>query len=655
MAGSQQADMQYNLRGLNMVTPDQSIDDSDRTKGQSPYTINSRMFFPKDTDDPRSASQNRLGAGFYTVPVGEALDTQNTTTTSQSDLQVSNLARIAQRFTPTQNKALTAIDLNIKSNDSIDTVQIDIYEDVSGNFGNRIARTSLRRNDFTSSYGYVKARFSQAPTLSTAKNYWIVVYGSEPAILTSSHVSRTTAGSNMMISNDAGTTWAPASGSFNFKTYLSTPGTVKGLHRFVTKTGVKQTLFAHGDSIYRVTNESTGAITAIKTGLNASASRVRFVTVLDKVYIVNGYDSMMIWDGTTMTTATHNADFKVPENIILHKNRAFYYSRDDPTRLYFSELYPDLQNVSSVNFIYIPDPASPDPITGFTVFQDQLVIFKKESKWLLVGDDLATFSLNQSPGGTKGAVSQEAIANGETRLYFWSIDGGPYYYDGVRDVAIGDNIQPIIHNVTNIAETDAIVTDREVRFYFKYKGAAAHQHMLLMDLRYKEWFFDTETYTRLPISWTLEDNQLVEASSVVGAVYFGEVGNNHLGAPILYKYWTNYKKYTSGIAKDRVRKFRAVFASPDRTMTVQIGKDADFDNDARIKNIILTSSGIVYDGGETYGSPTALYGKGSRISQPKVSLSGRANNTQYRFEKDVLNTPVSLYGYEGTIKSGRMR
>jgi hypothetical protein len=342
-------------------------------------------------------------------------------------------------------------------------------------------------------------------------------------------------------------------------------------------------------------------------------------------------------------------------NIILHRDRVFYYNRDNPTRVYFSDLAPDYDTIDSVSFFYVPDTTQPDPIVGWKVFLDQLVILTKESKWTLIGDDLSSFRLNQAPGGTHGAVSQEAIAVSDTRLFFVSGDGGPYYYDGSRDVRIGRNIEPEVSNIADYDTIDSIMTATEWRIYYQRLDDSTHQHMLLYDLTYREWFIDTETYTRSPDQRSLEGNELIEGSSVVGALYIAEAQDAQLGAPIDWKYWTNYKKYTSGIAKDRVRTFRAIFAAPDRTTTVQVGKDADFDDNATMKNVLLQTSGVLYDDGETYDSPTALYGRGTRIADPRVSLSGRAKNTQYRFEKFGAHTPVGLYGYEGIIKSGRPR
>lgn len=656
-SAQQSLDSQYNLRGLNMIDPDQIVDDTQQTAGQSPYTINSRMRMPED--DPRTSIHSRKGVGFYTVPVGEALDTQNTTTTDQSDESVNYLGRVAQMFTAGASKRLTKVELLLKTNTSTDIILVEVYEDVAGNLGNRIAASGIQPQSITTGYTYVEARFPQGPLLTNGNNYWIVVYSQDELLSTDYHLSRTTAGSDLMVSVDGGVTYNATTGSVNYKVYQADDAPVLWHHRFVKTDGTKQTLFAVGGAspaIYKVDNEVTGAVSSILTGLSTSATRYRHAEAGGKLYIVNGYDDMIKWDGTTITRSTHTVDFKVPANIVLWNNRFYFYNKDDPTRVYFTNLFPDMETVPSVNFFYVKSPTSPDPITGWTPFQDQLVIFTKESKWLAIGDgSLGGTRLSQSPGGTKGAVSQEAISNGETRIYFISIDGGAYYYNGAVDIAIGDRIQPEYDEVYEHGVIDSVITDREWRVYYKRLGDSEHRRMFLYDLRFREWFLDTETYTRLPEVRTLENNELIEASSVYGALFFGEAQDANLGAPIDFKYWTNYKKYTSGIAKDRVRKFRAIFSTPDRTFTVNVGKDADFDNDATYKRVVLNTSGILYDSGETYGSDTAYYGRGSRIADPKVSLSGRAKNTQYRFEKYGAYTPVGLYGYESIVKSGRPR
>lgn len=649
------ADITYNLRGLNMVTPDQSVDDSDRTVGQSPYTINSRMYAPEN--EPRTAISSRRGAGFYTIPVGESQDVSQEAVTGASTVQMSNLKRYAQPFSPTGTRRLSRLDLRIRSNTSNDVIVVEIRQDVSGNFGPRIAISTAQRQSVTDTYAYATVRFPQAPLMDNTKDYWIMVYAQDDTV-GEYDLSTTTAATGLLASIDGGVVWTPTSTSLNFKTYQANDAPVLGQWRYVKSDGTKQTLFAVGGAspaIYKVDNESTGAVSTIVTGLDTDARRYRSEVVAGILYIVNGYDPVIKWNGSTVTRLTHSTAFPVPQNIILHKNRVFYYDRDNPTRVYFSELAPDYDTINSVNFVYVPDPTSPDPITGWTIYQDQLVIFKNDSKWQLIGSDISSFSLTQSPGGTKGAVCQEAIARGETLVFFWSSDGGPYYYDGARDVAIGDIILPETKNITDLQFMDSVVTDREWRIYYRTAGEINHKRMLLYDLRYAEWFLDTETYTRLPDVRTLESNELVEASSVLGALYYGEAEDANLGAPIDWKYWTNYKKYTSGIARDRVRTFRAVFESPNRSYSVLVGKDADFNNDPAMRSVLLQTSGILYDGGETYGSPTAIYDLGTKVASPKVSLSGRANNTQYRFEKFGAHTRVFLYGYEGIIKSGRPR
>lgn len=654
---SQSMDQMYSLRGLNLITPDQLVDDSSKTAGQSPHAPNSRLMQPQADTDPRTAVESRGGAGFYTVPVGEALDQVKDYSTSILTRQITDTSWYMSPFTPSVSKVMTALDIKLKKNIAylvpghcvvqIVTLAADGYTPTA-----TLATSSVKSSLLTSNFAYYKARFIAAPALTAGTKYGVVIRsdsasGFDIALNSLAQIAGNTP--------DAGATWGYEPTTAHFKTYMADAGTVKGQFRFTNKNGIKQTLFAHGTSIYKVDNESTGAVSAIKTGLNPLAKRVRFINAYEQVFIVNGYDPMMKWNGTTLTLSVHTADFMIPDNVVIFHDRAWYTNRDNPTRLYFSGIYPDLEVVDVVNFQYVPDTASVDPITGFTVFQNQLTVFTKESKYLITGDDAGSLGLSQSPGGTKGAVSQEAISNAERVVYFVSQDGGAYYYDGAQDFSLSDPVQPIFSNMSNIDEIDTSVSDKQWRIYYKTSGDLSHRHMLLLDIRFNEWLEDTDTYTRLPVTWSQEDNKLVEASSVYGALFFAEVDDSHLGDFIRWQYWTNYKKYTSGIAKDRVRTFRAIFATPDRTVDVKVGKDADFANNAVYKTITLLTDGIQYDDGHLYGDLDAYYGLGARVSQPRVSLSGRASNTQYRFEKDVLYTKIQLYGYEAIIKSSRPR
>jgi hypothetical protein len=74
-------------------------------------------------------------------------------------------------------------------------------------------------------------------------------------------------------------------------------GQVLGAFRFYLSSGTKKLLAVHGSSIY-VGDDTTGAMTAIKTGLT-SGKRASFVVYKDLCYISNGYENVFVYDGVT--------------------------------------------------------------------------------------------------------------------------------------------------------------------------------------------------------------------------------------------------------------------------------------------------------------------------------------------------------------------
>lgn len=102
-------DETYDLRGLNLIAPDQIM-----PKGESPWTINSRMY-ARNEGDSRVANRTRMGSVRLTTAVGETLSTQNIDT-GTGDLAITPTRIVAQPFDADADGALTRTDLEIKRN-----------------------------------------------------------------------------------------------------------------------------------------------------------------------------------------------------------------------------------------------------------------------------------------------------------------------------------------------------------------------------------------------------------------------------------------------------------------------------------------------------------------------------------------------------------
>src|SRR5687767_7014063 len=92
-------DETYDLRGLNLVDPDQIM-----PKGESPYNLNCRMY-ARNEDETRVAIRTRRGTSRINTAQGETLDTQNVAANT-GDLEVSTTRIVAQPWDPTNDGVL---------------------------------------------------------------------------------------------------------------------------------------------------------------------------------------------------------------------------------------------------------------------------------------------------------------------------------------------------------------------------------------------------------------------------------------------------------------------------------------------------------------------------------------------------------------------
>lgn len=204
--------------------------------------------------------------------------------------------------------------------------------------------------------------------------------------------------------------------------------------------GSKYLLATSGTSIYNV----TGTPTAIKTGLSGNTQRFTATTYYDKLYMLNGVDGLMKWDGTTFSFVAGpipNGKF-----VIVHKNR-LYIAGDpsNPSRIYMSDIGQP-ESFPGLNFIDI-DTNDGDMITGIAELGDSLVIFKERSLYVLRGTGPQNYSLLDSHQA-HGTVSHWSIVQILNRLFYLSRDG-VYAFDGKNVRLESDLIKGSVMGLNN--------------------------------------------------------------------------------------------------------------------------------------------------------------------------------------------------------------
>lgn len=618
--------------GLDTTSPYTQMKDS-----VSPYFYNCRLY-ARNSTDRRVAVGTRKGSGFYTVPAGEAVDQQQTSTTGAADQSLTATSWVAGKFTAGANGRLTKVDVNIKNGTSpTQHLIVAIYSDSSGSPGSLLATSSILSTSIGSSYDYETARFVEAPQVASGTSYWVVVYmqmGGSGSYNWSSTTSATTA----KTSTNGGGSWSSTSFAMNLKTYVSTNSPLLGATRYTPSNADAKTLLAHGTNVYSV-NDVTGALTSIKSGLSSSATDYYFDQSNDQVFYVNGQDAPRYWDGTTDAVVAGSPP--VSKFLTFHKNRLWFVDVNNPTKLVYSEL-GDYQQYLSTSFIYAPSPKSGDPIVGLKVFQDNLVIFTRKTKYTLFGDDPGNFVLRQA-SGRKGAINQDVIQADPNYIYFLA-DDGVYRYNGSQDELMSDRIQTEIDTIADKTKAAAVIHNNYYRLYYPGTGATVNNSSILWDTLNNFWLRDSGTYVDKP--FVNETNQLYEGSSLVGALYYAEQAYSDLGKPIAFVYWTKY--FGDGLRKIFLRRVIPSIRLQTQPYELSLYIDIDQRNTTPLRyTVSAQASGYLWGQGSpvNWGAGSPYLWGSNIVSTPSPLQGTEAYWHQLRFEQTGVDTPVEILSY----------
>lgn len=651
----------FDFRGLDLTNPHDLI-----TKGRTPFAKNFRLY-SEDYNSRRVAVSTRKGAGRYSTPSGQIANISNTSTAGQAAAGVGTILNWrAMPFTPSSAGRLTKMELNLRKGTGKGTLLVTIHQDNAGVPGLQIAESSISSADILDTYSYVPARFIEAPLLTGSTKYWVVARIQSDGSGQYEWASNTTT-SNSMVSNSSFSGMGATTFSLNYQSYLSPDQKEKGLFRFARANGVNVTLVVYDTTMYSV-NDTTGALTAIATGLSSFATDYYFALGDGKVFWVNGYDNLKAWNGTTVETIT-NANLPILRYITMHKTKLFGVSASDPNRLVFSEDPGNPSNLAanqqwyyawlSVSFIYVPAPNYSDPITGIASFQDTLYIFTYNNKYQLYGDDRGSFNLRQSMGN-KGAVGQKAIFIDDNYLYFAAADG-IYRNNGSSDDIISDftakgggSIQPEYEGIKFPNNITIAKWKRQIRFYYGANGSSFNTDCLLWHTVFEEWQHDTEVFINRAVYFgdDNDDKRLIESSSLAPVIYNAEQQYSGLGKPIDFAYYTKYESMGAPAQRKRLLKYFPLIQGVGSAFIIDVDMDKDFADNPIKNQVILTSDGAVW-GGFNWGDGTT-WGGDTSFKPQKLRYPGYAYYWQMRLSHKAVENPVMFFGVQYSYKAKRL-
>jgi hypothetical protein len=362
----------------------------------------------------RSASgSTRKGNDLLSVPIGEAVNVSAGSARPEPASSTSTATTwFAKKVVATTIGRLTALELNLKNpSGATGTIVASVYTDNAGSPGTKLVTTTIASSAVASSAAYARTRSITCPDITSGSTYWLV--GSVQTGGTGSYqITTTTNATTGKLSTDGGITWNAANVDFNAIMSTATASGTKGSYRLRRPNGTSYTFIAHGTTLYSV-NETTGAVTAVDTGLDAAATAVRFDYVADTLrYVQPGSATKpRKYDFTTAASVT-----VAPENasaIINHAGLEFFISSDDPSKFFFTN-FGQYDTFTSTDFFYAPAPKTGDPLVGFSKLNGSLYIHTRNNKYILAGKENATFQLDNAIG-QKG-TSQSGVAWSTMRI-----------------------------------------------------------------------------------------------------------------------------------------------------------------------------------------------------------------------------------------------
>lgn len=629
------------------------------------YTMGLFTGTPNDLQPPKSLRyvmdmrfngigkyRTRQGCDHYSVAIGEAVNVQVNATTGAADAGFTTTTRQAQKLTASASGVLSRVDVNLKNAAAASgTVVVEVYADNSGSPGALLASSTVAGSTVTSSYAYLTAYFIQAPDITSGSVYWVVVYLQASATGTMD-VSSTTASTTAKTSTDAGQSWSAASYSLNVKLYTATAGGIKGLTRIYRPDGTGITFFAHGTNVYKV-NDITGATTSVDTGISSSSTVVRFEYVNDLMYYTDGIGKPRKYDFTTQTvvsTAPGNAT-----NIMQHVGMLFYFDESDPNKLFYTN-FADYETFTSTDFIDVPAPKRADHSVAMAELSGVLYIFTQRDKYMLMGQDDATFKLDQAYA-QKGTFSQESVVADSSFIYFAS-DDGVYQFNGTSEKNI---LEGIIDDYTDLlTKTDIHLQLHDNRLYIWYRpngGAQVNQCIVYNTLYGVIESIDSNTWLGRSFARHDTTDKFLQASNRAGVVYYGEQSSNdynNLGSPMLAEVRTSYDHFGTPQQLKRITYWRPVIQSAQGNYTLQAGFAADYSDDVNFSDVPLQGVGYTYDDpASVYDA--AQYAAATANNDTALNIFGSAYRWQRRYKHYAAHEPVEFAGEVLKIETRRLR
>ncbi len=280
------------------------------------------------------------------------------------------------------------------------------------------------------------------------------------------------------------------------ETAFSAPTNALGLH--VWRRGENtHLLVAATDGLYTL---SAGAWTKLFPFANVTAEgAVDFqnlkIDSTEYLLLANGKTQMVKWDAANAASAFGSAEnlSNVATNFVeLYFSRLFAAGdADHPCRLYWSSAPGSNRSVENwasdeasenVGGGHVEIGTDSDPITGLFALSNQLLIFKRDSLYRLLGDRPSNYRVLPVSGAVRLQTHTACVRNGDV-AYFLTTEGLTYF-DGqnVKRMADADKVKTFLAGASLSRCMGAIAKDKLCFAVREAAGTGANDAILVYDL-----------------------------------------------------------------------------------------------------------------------------------------------------------------------------
>jgi hypothetical protein len=279
---------------------------------------------------------------------------------------------------------------------------------------------------------------------------------------------------------------------------------------------------------------ASGSGTAIATGAD-----VYFAKWKDSLYVSSGSTGNAViqkitysagWVRSNITGFTYK-----PQFLCFHKDRLWAAGGDLPQgQLWCSSYDNDTEwGSAGTSAIFNVGYQDGDPITALVPLGNDLIIYKNNSVWAMVGDNTENWYQQKRIDNT-GCVAPKSVVNiiGLGHIFLGS--DNLYFYDGTTLTAIGNTIRPWLDNIPLSLRKHCASTYYNNYFRIAFPSLdmnSANNKELLLDLKYFKagkiswWLYDGRNVAAyVPYSGPQDTNILAFCDDLLGHLRQADIG-----------------------------------------------------------------------------------------------------------------------------------